>query len=106
MYGDLIEMYGDRHGNERFLPTVNRYRIFRESLLEAEKEQARKPWMLGGVSEDMRLAPPRPPEESLISRARNLFSRAVNPLFTREDTVNIRREPTVGKVSQPEPTSI
>lgn len=106
MYGDLIEMYGDRYGNERFLPTVNRYRVFREAQLEAEKENARKPWMLGGVSEDMRLAPPRYPEESLISRARGLFSRAVSPLRSREDAAATRREPTVGKVSQPEPTSM
>lgn len=107
IYGDLIEMYGDRYGNERFLPTVNRYRIFREAQLEAEKDNARKPWSLGGMREDMRILPPRAPEESLVvSLARNLFNRAVSPLLSAKGATASRREPTVEKISQPEPTSI
>ncbi len=36
LYGDLIEMYGDRYGLERFAATVNHYRIFRERKIESQ----------------------------------------------------------------------
>lgn len=35
LYGDLIEMYGDRYGLERFTPIPNRTRIYRENRMAA-----------------------------------------------------------------------